>query len=972
MKKVLFVLVLFLFVSLNMHAQSPDPFITLDQDTIVLKISNTDPVSSFELVATLKEDDTDSVVWVLEDPSVIDTTLLELGKVEVKLPDPAIKGESYIYAYSKDHRGAEGAKDSCLVQVIAAIDSVVLYRNDTPMEFDSLVLKMDSSITLKAVIYPDTANLEALTWTYTIPGILDSTVINADSIFKFEAIKKGATHIYVETEGGLKDSCYVHVIVPIDSMVFSQDTMVLAIDSASQLQAFFWPDSANREPLTWSGYDPDIIEITAIDGDSVYAVQPLGLGSTYVYVEAESGKKDTCFVSIILDSVKIDRPAEIDTLLLSLNNVDTLTTIIYPYPATGYDFTWTSSDSATVDILSTPGDSTCVIKGLTADQHATIYLRDSSSYSVDSCVVKVVEKGIEALKLDTLNLTLAKGESYTLKATFTPVDVSNDTITWTLQNPNVVDTTLFAVSDSIRITAKYSGATYVYAISDDDPLVKDSCLVNVYIPIDSIVLNKQQLKLDIDNLVDLKATIYPDTAVKQSLIWTIENRAIADSISMTGDSISHLIAKKAGKMEIRVATADGRHKDTCSVVVDTLHVDRVLLKTHSLNLNIGDSAKLVAQVFPKNATVDTIQWTSQDPSIVAITKIGTDSICEIKGLAKGTAKIYAISFDNSEKKDSCLVTVDSVHVTSVNILISDTLRLEVDSLSKVYAAVLPDNATCDSLDWSVSDPTVIEIISSGRDTVCEIKALSVGSAELYAVSVDGSIKDTCQIKTFIKEVLIEVDTTANNNGRIIFSLLLPDDVSFTGSFKMELPSGFYVLEDSVNMLAPYNAADTIIAVKEPNGNVWNFTVIPKPVTTNAVRLRAGTALKPIASIAYTVADSLNDKTDVYSVLFKDIQFELSDQTEIEETLITVPIKVYVNPTSNDVFDTPSAEKVYLKDNQLYVHSPKAETIYIYSLNGSLLAVKEKSEGSFVLGVNVQEKVLIVSGSSGWSQKVLNQ
>jgi hypothetical protein len=70
--------------------------------------------------------------------------------------------------------------------------------------------------------------------------------------------------------------------------------------------------------------------------------------------------------------------------------------------------------------------------------------------------------------------------------------------------------------------------------------------------------------------------------------------------------------------------------------------------------------------------------------------------------------------------------------------------------------------------------------------------------------------------------------------------------------------------------------------------------------------------------------------------------------------------------------TPSTLlKMYLIDEQLYVNSLVAETISIYSLNGNLLHIAKKATGESVIHIqNIRDKALIVKGSSGWSQKII--
>jgi hypothetical protein len=62
---------------------------------------------------------------------------------------------------------------------------------------------------------------------------------------------------------------------------------------------------------------------------------------------------------------------------------------------------------------------------------------------------------------------------------------------------------------------------------------------------------------------------------------------------------------------------------------------------------------------------------------------------------------------------------------------------------------------------------------------------------------------------------------------------------------------------------------------------------------------------------------------------------------------------------------------YVSNNILSVNSIVAETVTVYSLLGSRLLSVEKPAGAFNFSVEkIQDRVLIVKGSSGWVQKLI--
>ena len=63
--------------------------------------------------------------------------------------------------------------------------------------------------------------------------------------------------------------------------------------------------------------------------------------------------------------------------------------------------------------------------------------------------------------------------------------------------------------------------------------------------------------------------------------------------------------------------------------------------------------------------------------------------------------------------------------------------------------------------------------------------------------------------------------------------------------------------------------------------------------------------------------------------------------------------------------------IYLHNDRLYVKSPVAETIQVYSANGVLLYIFQKPAGkaSYLIS-KAPGSVLIVKGCSGWVKKAI--
>jgi hypothetical protein len=67
-----------------------------------------------------------------------------------------------------------------------------------------------------------------------------------------------------------------------------------------------------------------------------------------------------------------------------------------------------------------------------------------------------------------------------------------------------------------------------------------------------------------------------------------------------------------------------------------------------------------------------------------------------------------------------------------------------------------------------------------------------------------------------------------------------------------------------------------------------------------------------------------------------------------------------------------AQKVWAHGGALHVHTPQAERIEVYALSGQLLYVARKDAGPTVFSrPSLPRGVLIVRGSTGWTEKTVN-
>ncbi len=174
------------------------------------------------------------------------------------------------------------------------------------------------------------------------------------------------------------------------------------------------------------------------------------------------------------------------------------------------------------------------------------------------------------IRLNKQAITLFTGNTYELVALFTPADATIRDVKWTTDNASIA-----TVTDGV-VTALANGTATITATTADGKYAA-SCVITVVstIEITGITLDSTQLSLTQGESFQLKATLLPENATYQALVW----ESADETIARVEDG--WVIAETAGTTQVTVSTGDGKYSATCDVTVlaytavDNIKVDTV-------------------------------------------------------------------------------------------------------------------------------------------------------------------------------------------------------------------------------------------------------------------------------------------------------------------------------------------------------------------------------------------------------------
>ena len=168
----------------------------------------------------------------------------------------------------------------------------------------------------------------------------------------------------------------------------------------------------------------------------------------------------------------------------------------------------------------------------------------------------------------------------------------------------------------------------------------------------------------------------------------------------------------------------------------------------------GGSDTLRAAVLPTNHTEGEVVWSSDNTSVVTVTKVDANN-ATYNAIADGSATITARVGNAS---DTIAIVVRFVPATNIEILGDDALSIMFGETNTLSALVTPTNHTDGDIVWSSSSSEIVTINSVSG----EYRGIEGGSATITAKVGTNNVMDTITIMVNDNRVVID----NNRNGLI--------------------------------------------------------------------------------------------------------------------------------------------------------------------------------------------------------------
>ena len=340
-----------------------------------------------------------------------------------------------------------------------------------------------------------------------------------------------------------------------------------------------------------------------------------------------------------------------------------------------------------------------------------------------------------------------------------------------------------------------------------------SWLTAKYVPLSDVVIAPLTLKLG--------ETRFPE------LTWSPVNASnqyyrllpVAVSVAESPDSV-RLTGKSIGSTAVLLITREGDKTKPFTVTVVAWPVDSFI--GIDTSVQAGDSVLPRVEVFPEEATNKSYTLASINPAIATVLPSG-----KVKGATIGTAQIQITSTQNPLIKDTLLVTVGPVPVTSITVA---NYPMVVGQTLAPPISFIPASATDKSYALTLGTAGIVSVVNPPPASTPSLQALATGSVLVTATTTNGK---TASFTVTVGNVLATSISLIAPNSISVGSrikttgLFLPSNTTRQTYTLASTASGFIqAKQDSIIALALGSSTITATAIDGPTNSKVITVVMP--------------------------------------------------------------------------------------------------------------------------------------------------
>ncbi len=262
-------------------------------------------------------------------------------------------------------------------------------------------------------------------------------------------------------------------------------------------------------------------------------------------------------------------------------------------------------------------------------------MQEDKEYHSYSIQVNVVE--MESIAFNQKSLSVTLDNTVEPKISYSPKNTTYPKWTFKSDNEEIVQV------KNNQLLGKAEGTTTVSVISDGG--LRDTVEITVLPIVANSISFKYPSSICIGDKVQFTPVFEPINVTHKEAFWSS-----ADSSSATIDAEGNLVAKKDGKVKIKINETSNNKSYEKEITILPIEIEKITLSVPYTSLYVGNGMNASVKYEPNNATYKKATYSSSDESILKVNENGY-----ITAVAEGEATISAKTENNL--KDSVTISV---------------------------------------------------------------------------------------------------------------------------------------------------------------------------------------------------------------------------------------------------------------------------------------------------------------------------
>jgi uncharacterized protein YjdB len=348
-------------------------------------------------------------------------------------------------------------------------------------------------------------------------------------------LSPGTAQVIATAHNGVNEAVTILVKQAVTSIQLVASKTTINVTEELALSATILPQNAFDSSVAWRSSNPNILNV-----NDTGVVRGLSPGTATIFVAATNGIEANITITVFQPVTSVDLVAPKSTI--DVSETMTIVANVLPTNASEKSITWSSSNPNVLTV-----DTNGVVRGVSP---GTADVKVTTQNGIEKTIRLTIVQPVSSIDLSASKTTINVDETATIFTIIRPINASNTNLTWSSSNPGIVSVSADGVVRGIA-----TGTATVTASSTNG--ISQTITINVVqLNPTSISMNRSQVGLEINESLQLQATMLPSNAIG-ALTWSSSDSSIA-TVSSNGE----VTALSEGVATITVRTINGLQATT--------------------------------------------------------------------------------------------------------------------------------------------------------------------------------------------------------------------------------------------------------------------------------------------------------------------------------------------------------------------------------------------------------------------------